>query len=718
MSKGISLDSKSIYTFATDVATFIPGAIGVSKISSLTQWLNLPTPQGAAFCSALNALSVGAASCFGATSPFMQAALRAAGFAAGAALAQPLGSLIGIPVTPYLAAQIAGINLITKVAVYGAYQLSQKTLNFFKPPAPKVPEVPPKPTPAKEAIPKQETLPPSTSEPTLEQPSAMSDTTKMVIGVSLLALTLLPGLGYLYAMSGASNPTPTPALPSNTRKMKDVDTSTPYAETPLFMPMADKASSGLESQAPTHQESNTSYAKEPLFVPMTDEVRSGLESHKELDFSLKARDVQLFTNNSFAEESFFVRTPDQMLAGNFSDSTKERLTLFPKKVSSDDPSSISLMPAISWEQISQFSQERLSDAQLFWKETAQPQLKKGWKYLWNPSVRAHYNRDIEDGWKSFGQPAFELANQTRTCVSKAFAEKASCFRDTTKEKYQNEEGVIDRFAAHYSQLYPYHFKTEFNAGNYTGAAQALWRGVKQWVQMGTPNPTFDRLAKMNKTVEEIACSAFRTDGARLGLKGIGSDHECYLTPKEKQKEGYAWHAFWIPHFAAAGVPVYFFTKKVAWPIIRFLGSTVGAVLSCYIRSPASTHPENWQVDDHRLSHKSHAPRAIGKLTSLRINDKDVQLNEARGNLNSILGKDQWLYALRVLAHMAAHDALLLRQEGQSWDDVSKFDAVVTENRGLYTFRVNATIAGQVEKVTHQFEDVAAIQAEAERVQLA
>lgn len=189
MTKGIS----TIYTLAADVATFIPSAIGASKNSTVAQWLNSPTPKGLAFCSALNALSIATANMLGkaheTTSSMIQVGLATAGFVAGIALAKPLGSLIGVTITPYLAAQIAAMNLVTKVATYGVYQLVKKASDASRTPEESTPQK--EPAPKKPVEPKkvaEMTLP---TEPAPAEASGMSDTAKKATTVVALIFTVI-----------------------------------------------------------------------------------------------------------------------------------------------------------------------------------------------------------------------------------------------------------------------------------------------------------------------------------------------------------------------------------------------------------------------------------------------------------------------------------------------------------------------------------------------
>ena len=146
--------------------------------------------------------------------------------------------------------------------------------------------------------------------------------------------------------------------------------------------------------------------------------------------------------------------------------------------------------------------------------------------------RTRYNEHADAQWNSLGKPTFDAFHQNKTCISKEIAKKLSNDRAATKAMEQAEMGLPSRMVIQIRQGYDYHFKHEANKGNYRKAYQlvsdAFWRG--------DANPTYIDFERLGKTPEQIACSAYKTDGSNLGQLGTGPRScENQITPIEQQK---------------------------------------------------------------------------------------------------------------------------------------------------------------------------------------
>lgn len=111
----------------------------------------------------------------------------------------------------------------------------------------------------------------------------------------------------------------------------------------------------------------------------------------------------------------------------------------------------------------------------------------------NIEIRNSYNEMVTNAYKSYFSPKFKEIHDQDMCFGEDLAREAFEARDYIKSLHQEETSMIGNFVIGVRNLYKY----------------GSWS-----------NPGYDYFAKF-KTPEEIAYSAFKTNGSDLGLANNG-----------------------------------------------------------------------------------------------------------------------------------------------------------------------------------------------------
>ncbi len=132
-------------------------------------------------------------------------------------------------------------------------------------------------------------------------------------------------------------------------------------------------------------------------------------------------------------------------------------------------------------------------------------------------IRHNYNDHINLAYQNKFKQIFKSIHEENKCIGDIIARDAFETRHSIKEEHQEQTPLLGNIVIGARQFLYYHLKPVFTHPKYT-ATKIYDKGLKYLIS----NPDYDYFINIaGKTPEQIAYSAFKTDGKNLNLADNG-----------------------------------------------------------------------------------------------------------------------------------------------------------------------------------------------------